>query len=63
VKFKQIISNGFQVMLQIRQRTDRRADGQAEKAATVCSPFGEHKKVMQRFIYLGESEIGNHCKK
>jgi hypothetical protein len=28
VKFKQIISKGFQVMLQTRQQTDRRTDRQ-----------------------------------
>jgi hypothetical protein len=47
MKFKQIISKGFQVMLRTRQRTDRRKDGQTDKAPNIIMLppkfFGEHK--------------------
>jgi hypothetical protein len=47
MKFKQIISKGFQVMLWKRQRTDRQT-----RPPLLCSPkfFGEHKNVILKWI-------------
>ena len=36
--------NTFKDLLQTKQ-TDGRTDGREDKAATICSPFGEHKYV------------------
>jgi hypothetical protein len=45
VKFKQIISKDFKVII---RKNNRGTEGQTDKVATICSPLGEHKNPHEK---------------